>query len=168
MVRQRKEEKIEPELPPNKAIELLQKQIASIDIFLTKSYDDPDWEAWKNFTEQVIIKTFGKPHENLDAYYSALQGGNWWVNMPEEAIQKNHIDNLHVIKKLLEGFIEQIKSFSGITKYEKKADIPLSNKIFIVHGHDEKSKKELADMLIHFGLEPIILHEKPSEGMTIM
>lgn len=168
MVRQRKEEKVEPVLPPDKAIELLQKQISQIDILLTKRHNDPELKAWRNFTEQVIIKTFGKPHENLNAYHSALHGGSWWMNMPEEAIQKNYVDNLHVIKKLLEGFIEQIRSFSGITKSEKISDIPSSNKIFIVHGHDEKSKNELVLMLTRFGLEPIILHEKPSEGMTII
>lgn len=41
-------------------------------------------------------------------------------------------------------------------------------KIFIVHGHDDTSKLELARILENFGLEPIILHEQASEGKTVI
>lgn len=41
-------------------------------------------------------------------------------------------------------------------------------KIFIVHGKDNKSKLELARFLERIGLEPIILHEQPDRGRTII
>jgi len=43
-----------------------------------------------------------------------------------------------------------------------------TNKIFIVHGHDNESKLELARILDKMGLETIILHEQPNQGKTIM
>lgn len=43
-----------------------------------------------------------------------------------------------------------------------------SNRIFIVHGHDELPKEQLARMLKEMGLEPIILHEQPDKGRTII
>ena len=44
-----------------------------------------------------------------------------------------------------------------------------SNKdIFIVHGYDEMSKVSLANFLRKIGLNPIILHEQPNKGMTII
>jgi len=43
-----------------------------------------------------------------------------------------------------------------------------SNRIFLVHGHDELPKEQLARMLTDMGLEPIILHEKPDKGRTII
>jgi predicted nucleotide-binding protein len=41
-------------------------------------------------------------------------------------------------------------------------------KIFIVHGHDGEAKQQLARMLTNFGLEPIILDERPDKGRTII
>jgi len=43
-----------------------------------------------------------------------------------------------------------------------------SNKIFIVHGHDELPKEQLARFLTKMGLDPIILHEQPNQGRTII
>jgi len=44
----------------------------------------------------------------------------------------------------------------------------ISKKIFIVHGHDEVMKLAVARFLEHCGLDPIILHEQPIEGRTII
>lgn len=42
------------------------------------------------------------------------------------------------------------------------------NKIFIVHGHNEEMKQTTARFLEKFDLEPIILHEQPNQGRTII
>ena len=56
--------------------------------------------------------------------------------------------------------------FGGEQKY-KKTLIPLSNNVFIVHGRDHEPMKELKGLLSDFGLNPIILHEKASGGLTL-
>ncbi|CEG26350.1 TIR domain-containing protein [Bacillus sp. B-jedd] len=40
--------------------------------------------------------------------------------------------------------------------------------VFIVHGHDEGSKETVARLLSKFDLNPIILHEQPNGGKTII
>lgn len=50
---------------------------------------------------------------------------------------------------------------TGITAIETKD-------IFIVHGHDTGFKEEVARFLEHLKLRPIILHEQPSKGRTII
>lgn len=47
------------------------------------------------------------------------------------------------------------------TKHEK-------NKVFIVHGHDNETKQEVARFIESIGLEAIILHEQASRSMTII
>ena len=42
------------------------------------------------------------------------------------------------------------------------------HKVFIVHGHDDASKDELARFLWQIGLEPIILDEHPKGGRVII
>jgi len=43
-----------------------------------------------------------------------------------------------------------------------------AKKIFIVHGHDEASKYAVAHLINQVGLEPLILHEQPNSGKTII
>ena len=43
-----------------------------------------------------------------------------------------------------------------------------SQKVFIVHGHDEGAKVAVARFVERLTLDPIILDEQPSEGLTII
>jgi len=43
-----------------------------------------------------------------------------------------------------------------------------SRKVFVVHGHDEAAKAKTARFLERLKLVPIILHEQPSSGRTII
>src|SRR5437667_10765919 len=40
--------------------------------------------------------------------------------------------------------------------------------IFVVHGHDEAMKQSVCRVLERLGLRPIVLHEKPNLGRTII
>lgn len=44
----------------------------------------------------------------------------------------------------------------------------MSNKVFIVHGHDTSAKESMARTLEKAGFEAIILHEQADAGMTII
>lgn len=44
----------------------------------------------------------------------------------------------------------------------------LSQDIFIVHGHNEEMKQAVARTVSQLGLKPIILHEQPNGGKTII
>lgn len=43
-----------------------------------------------------------------------------------------------------------------------------NRKVFVVHGHAEEAKQAVAAFLRSIGLEPIILHEQPNQGRTII
>ena len=45
---------------------------------------------------------------------------------------------------------------------------PMSDKIFVVHGHDEELKLSVTLTLEKLDLNPIILHEMPNKGRTII
>jgi predicted nucleotide-binding protein len=47
-------------------------------------------------------------------------------------------------------------------------DKPSSDKVFIVHGHDEGMKSEVARVLDKLGLTPVILHEQEDHGLTVI
>ena len=43
-----------------------------------------------------------------------------------------------------------------------------SRKVFIVHGHDEGTREAVARFVEKLGFDPIILHERPNRGRTII
>jgi len=45
---------------------------------------------------------------------------------------------------------------------------PASNKVFIVHGHDEAIKQSVARFLERLDLDVVILHEQPDKGQTLI
>lgn len=69
------------------------------------------------------------------------------------------------------GVIESTDNFSFDLDIEKpmetrkKSD---SEKVFLVHGHDNELKETVARFLEKIGLIPIILHEQASKGQTII
>ena len=72
-------------------------------------------------------------------------------------------------RSVLIPFARDYKAFIA----QKAPTVPLENrpadktKVFIVHGHDEGPREAVARLLEKQGLEPIILHEQASRGMTI-
>lgn len=45
---------------------------------------------------------------------------------------------------------------------------PARRKVFIVHGHDEAPRESVARFLEALNFEPVILHERPNRGRTII
>lgn len=60
------------------------------------------------------------------------------------------------------GFIA--RKAPTVTLDNRPAD---KTKVFIVHGHDEGPRESVARFLERMGLQPVILHEQASRGMTI-
>lgn len=55
------------------------------------------------------------------------------------------------------------------SKSSDSKEIDKSNtRVFIVHGHDDELKTQLEIFLSEIGLEPIVLHRKADEGLTII
>lgn len=50
----------------------------------------------------------------------------------------------------------------------QRGTVKPSNRVFIVHGHDQLLLTKAARFVEKLGLEPIILHEQASKGMTII
>lgn len=72
---------------------------------------------------------------------------------------------------LIDTIIEELKLFpKSISKNiidESNKDIDRT-KVFIVHGHDDGAKNEVARFIEKLGLEAIIVHEQTSSGDTII
>ena len=75
-----------------------------------------------------------------------------------------------VIVPFARDFIEHVKKQTGAdepTQLPERAESS-TQKVFVVHGHDDAVKEAVARFLEHIGLDAIILHEQASQGMTII
>ncbi|MFA6113121.1 MAG: nucleotide-binding protein [Sphingomonas sp.] len=59
-------------------------------------------------------------------------------------------------------------TFGELNNSSSKAPLNYSNRVFIVHGHDDKSKTDLEILLSEMGLEPMVLHRQADGGRTII
>lgn len=62
----------------------------------------------------------------------------------------------------------KIATISNVFPVQEKHNKEKLDKVFIVHGHNSEMKESVARVLEKFGLQPIILHEQPNQGRTII
>ena len=122
---------------------------------------------------EVIRDIFGQDSPEFhDHQYHDIWSGGHAVGMEEWECQQNFADGIPQTVSMLEGLIQRLEEKKldlGVTQpvppKEKVAD---NNNIFIVHGRHNESKEAVARFLECLGLNPIILHEKPNQGKTVI
>ena len=110
----------------------------------------PQYEKWKNdiytFTERHL-----KPHPLYDDILKS----------------KNKTSEYKKLMGYLQFLVDD-EEFWEETEETNKGATQVNNKVFIVHGHDNEAKLETARTLSNGGFEPVILHEQPDSGRTII
>ncbi len=84
-----------------------------------------------------------------------------------------NIVTLKDVRKVWDEYVlpraEQIDGPAQPLESEQAMPVELdSRKVFLVHGHDEAVKFAVARFLEKLGLEPVILHEQPNKGQTVI
>lgn len=72
------------------------------------------------------------------------------------------------VSQVLIPFVRDYKAHIKIGNMASTLSGTFSNKVFIVHGHDDASRHMLANFLNRLGLESIVLKEQPDRGRTII
>ena len=130
--------------------------------------DEEKLDALRKRAEMIIRKVFG----DSSRYLADLSKISFYFlnsNLPEPFKNERLHSGKSQMLNLFNTMLEELQ-LSGIQEVDKvkKADAKFSNRIFVVHGHDKAMKHAVARTLEKIGFEPIILHEKPNEGRTII
>jgi len=123
---------------------------------------------WNNYNSDLLKHAFNNPdNEYKDEYDSTEYFSGMGVSMDVISDQKKTIQRKI---DMLESFIERLEMIpTDKIQPQNSVTVPKSvNKIFIVHGHNEVMKEKVARTLLKLGLNPIILHERPDGGKTII
>ena len=122
-------------------------------------HDTVEYRRYSVHTLDTLPLIMGRPEHPLPYVQDAYQKGI------DETLVK-----LRSLKETLEEKLEDMGEASetpaqGIGRPNASVG---SNRVFVVHGHDELAKNQVARFLSQLGLAPVILHEQPSGGRTIV
>ncbi len=176
-----------PELtiPSKLAIEKIKAQIVSGEVIAPLKGDTGDFflpklkdaEAWSGVNYELLYKIFAETtvaaaYDNITGFRKPTEGT--WVDA-------NYRLTLEIKEAIsfLKGILGRVSLLSDTKKPTSASAKPINHdvrsldkrgekKIFIVHGHDVAVKETVARFITQLGLEPIVLHEQPNEGRTII
>jgi len=163
-----------------KGIARLERLITEIDAFdstkLTKRWG-PEQKALETTIQGALASVFGHETVEYRRYSSAIQLDKGGVYMSYGA--GNRDDGSDARRYVSEGKVEAIQILQSAIKWLRDEigdaiDTPsfsapaLSAKIFIVHGHDEAARLNVARFIETIGFEAVILSEQANQGRTII
>ncbi len=161
---------------PKTGITLLQRQIEKGKELLSKRpLQSSDHTAWDNTTRDFLVRVFGSASPNVNAVLYARSYDESYAADYDEFEQDGDPRLVSQIK-MLESCIDQLEteielsgsSASVSTESVSSMSMRESNRVFVVHGHNHGTKEAVARFIEKLGLDPVILHEKPNAGRTII
>lgn len=153
------------------------KEIGKIQINSQQELDNAKktYTKWDDFNIELLKRLFTS-EELCKEYYR--YSGSITVMMRPKYLQEEVQDfykQIETKNHRLESIIERLELIPESTSIKTTLvppELPSRtidrSKIFIVHGHDNTAKLEVARFIEKIGFEPIILHEQASESKTII
>lgn len=151
----------------------IEKGIAIRDVSIQSEQDldkaQADKTKWKQFNIELLTRLFDNLSiaNEFNKSFVYVAPDHWWESA--EILQRHigkHITTLESIAERLDLIPEVvIQPPSHPSQHEKPS---LSKDIFIVHGHDEAAREATARFVEKLGFRPVILHEQPNAGKTLI
>lgn len=167
----------------DEALKKLQTLIENIGELQKLNYQDPNplLDKFISRGERYLTNIFDKDNKYLSNFTSLdyfsptfvfVTGFDNTASKNQENNQAYHKDLIQA-KTIIESAIEEVEEWKdnntiGTTALTQTPQSLDSNKIFIVHGHDELAISQVCEVLIKLKLEPIILKEEASKSNTII
>ena len=129
-----------------------------------------EYKAWIHYVSELLKQSFDIPNNEYQRDFVNtgqtlfISGNEDWVKEYKTEIRKK--------SEYLESLISTLKFIPCIAEIDEQKQTSIakepSNKIFIVHGHDEAKRLNVELLIEKLGYEPIVLFKQPSSGATII
>ena len=128
----------------------------------------PDWphtkEEVRQWEDQVVQWLYGlSPSGDLSAEFVALEGPTL-----ETCFAKDDRIGIKGVVRTRLGWLGKRTLPGSPPPEQRPTGTPLSDRVFVVHGRDDGLKESVARLLDRLDLVPVILHEQPNKGRTII
>jgi Predicted nucleotide-binding protein containing TIR-like domain len=163
---------------------------------VTKRFNDPKVTALQTSIDQTLASVFGNGTVDYHRYSDAtvLDYGSVetdistdWIGARGDGLGGYHRDEiaeaqhhfadgkeraLGLLREAVKGLQEEIADAEALSEPVDPPCVPAEpnptpDKVFVVHGHGGV-EHAVAGFLRKLGLQPVILHEQPNEGQTII
>lgn len=122
----------------------------------------PEYISWKTRMQTLLETRFGK---NSAVFQNFVKGANVIVlGNDQDAFNQSHAYFIGA----LQSAIDLVDFGAEAEEQIPQGKVKHGNKVFVVHGHDDKLKQEVEIFLKEIGLEPIVLHRQPDKGQTVI
>lgn len=157
----------------SKAIDKLEKCLRLLKELTATSTSDAAFKKWRRDTEVAFEHIFGVGTRHIPDFKGvSYTPGSYSSLDPEPAFLKAFAVGRAAAAALLQSIIEEVDEYWRDVVEETVSpsnELPVaSNKVFIVHGRDVAAKESVARLIDQLALTPIILHEQPNKGRTII
>lgn len=162
-----------PEVSPDVGIGLLNKLISSgKELLSSRPLSSDAYSRWETLTRNYLEKAFGKNSPNVRTVTSIGMYGSFPMNASPAWWEQHRCESLQSQLSQLEGLIELLETEQQISgtshSVVHKATEYFGHRIFLVHGHNERTLHETARFLENLDQEIVILREQPNGGRTII
>ena len=149
-------------LSKDRALEYLQDILGQIPQLKRYDRKSSKYEQWKIYSKRRIRRIFDSEYEKMFSDSLIIYRND---------SQSNALDRSAT---LIEAMIEEVKDEWSDSEQSEALpnrddnDFLPSNKVFVIHGHDEAVRETVVRFLEKLQLESVILHEQTNEGRTII
>jgi predicted nucleotide-binding protein len=127
---------------------------------------------WSKYNTELLNRLFDSSSlaEEYDEVYPAfLSGAPRSIAQKMNDFREDMDESINRLQSILER-LDLIPEAAAIATTELTTNKALAHgrDVFVVHGHDDAAKSLVARYLQKLGLNPVILHEQPNKGRTLM
>lgn len=153
--------------------EKLNKLCNQIDELISLETDcySEDFVVWQDKCRRFITKKYGETSAEAIGFNTINFESSYYETISDiHACRIGLVRAKGLLEDILDDMLENMPNNTPKNTNEdvQKKDSINTNKVFIVHGHDEALKYKVSNLIQQAGLEPIILHEQANVGKTII
>ncbi len=127
-----------------------------------------DFQKWDRYNYELMRRLVDTDDFERDYAFTPTSQvvvvESWWTYV--EVTRQNARARVTALETIL-GKLELIPE-SSTARSEAAGERPRGNRVFLAHGHDEEMKQAVARFLEKLGCRPVILHEQPDRGRTVI
>lgn len=137
-----------------------------------------DFVKWDDYNKELLRRLFDADEYETKYSWVGSAGVIFGGGRDLRREMKDHIEKFQAKLNYLESLADRLDLIplsptvsATLPRHEvakPKLTSASTNKVFLVHGQDDKTKAIVARFLEHCGLLPVILHEQADQGRTII
>jgi hypothetical protein len=135
---------------------------------------DPSFKKWRRDTDVALEHLFGADTRHIRDFRGvSFRPSSYSMMNPEPAFARAFANGRGSAEALLQSMIDEVQEYwtetdDGQIAHLDDSTLTTSNRVFIVHGHDDAIRESVARLIEKLDLSPVILHEQPNKGRTII